>query len=103
MTMPTVSTPAALPSHIEELLSTRESHVEAIAVIDATLARVSDALGVAPTPLVPPAPVSAASTAAPAAMKPAAPKAVAPKPMAAKAPTAPQKTRRSQQVRHERQ
>jgi hypothetical protein len=44
--MPTVSTPAALPSHLEDLLSTRQSHVDAIATIDATLSRVSDALGI---------------------------------------------------------
>ncbi len=44
--MSTVSTPAAIPSFIEDLLEQRQSHVEAIGVIDATLARVSTALGV---------------------------------------------------------
>jgi hypothetical protein len=84
--MPTVSTPAALPSHIEELLSTRASHVDAIAEIDATLDRVSSALGVALTPVAKPVPI------APVISKPAAPKPVAPKPVAAKAvPAAPKK------------
>lgn len=45
-TMPTVSTPAALPSFIEDLLTDRQSHVDAIAEIDATLSRVSNALGI---------------------------------------------------------
>jgi hypothetical protein len=45
--MPTVSTPAALPSFIEDLLTDRQSHVDAIAEIDATLSRVSTALGIA--------------------------------------------------------
>jgi hypothetical protein len=91
--MPTVSTPAALPSHIEDLLSTRDSHLEAIAVIDATLARVSSALGVGPTPLTKPAPVASAAKAVapkPAAAKKVAPKLAAPKP-AAKAAAAPKK------------
>jgi len=87
--MPTVSTPAALPNHIEELLNTRESHVEAIAVIDATLERVSDALGVAHIPLAKPEPVAPAEH-APAPKAPA-PKAPASKPMAVKPLTAPKK------------
>jgi hypothetical protein len=43
--MSTVSSPAALPKYIETLLSQRGSHVSAIALIDATLSRVSAALG----------------------------------------------------------
>lgn len=43
--MPTSHSPAALPQHIEELLQSRQQHVEAIAEIDATLGRVSAALG----------------------------------------------------------
>jgi hypothetical protein len=43
--MSTVSSPAALPKYIETLLSQRSSHVSAIASIDATLSRVSAALG----------------------------------------------------------
>ena len=43
--MSTVSSPAALPLYIEKLLSQRHQHVAAVAAIDATLARVSAALG----------------------------------------------------------
>jgi hypothetical protein len=43
--MSTVSSPAALPLYIEKLLSQRHEHVEAVATIDATLARVTAALG----------------------------------------------------------
>ena len=43
--MSTVSSPAALPLYIERLLSQRHQHVAAVATIDATLARVSAALG----------------------------------------------------------
>jgi hypothetical protein len=43
--MSTVSSPAALPLHIEKLLNERHQHVEAVATIDATLARVTVALG----------------------------------------------------------
>jgi len=43
--MSTVSSPAALPLYIEKLLSQRHEHVAAVAAIDATLARVSAALG----------------------------------------------------------
>jgi hypothetical protein len=45
--MSSLSTPAALPNFIEEMLAKRQSHVDAIGVIDATLSRVSTALGVA--------------------------------------------------------
>jgi hypothetical protein len=52
--MSTVSSPAALPKHIETLLGQRSSHVAAIAAIDATLSRVSAALGsTAPTAAAP--------------------------------------------------
>jgi hypothetical protein len=43
--MSTVSSPAALPSFISKLLSDRHAHVAAVAAIDATLSRVSAALG----------------------------------------------------------
>jgi hypothetical protein len=43
--MSNVSIPTSLPHHIEQLLSKRHDHVSAIAVIDATLARVTAALG----------------------------------------------------------
>jgi hypothetical protein len=88
--MPTVSTPTALPSHIEELLSTRESHVEAIAVIDATLARVTAALGGSVTAVTKPAaaaPAAKPKRGRPAGPRPAAPMAAAGKPAAEKSPT----------------
>jgi len=43
--MSTVSSPAALPLYIEKLLSQRHEHVASIATIDATLSRVTAALG----------------------------------------------------------
>jgi len=75
--MSTVSSPAALPLHIEKLLTQRHEHVAAVAVIDATLARVTAALGVTTPKAAPVAPIKAA-----------APKAVAPKAPVAKAPAA---------------
>jgi hypothetical protein len=69
--MSTVSSPAALPHYIQTLLAERHDHVSAIATIDATLARVTAALG------------STASKSAPAPVKPKV--APAAKPVAVKA------------------
>src|ERR1039458_3245878 len=43
--MPTTSSLAVLPQSIQQLLEERQQHAEAIAAIDATLARVREALG----------------------------------------------------------
>jgi len=43
--MPNVSSPAALPQYLEQLLNQRKHHVNAIASIDSTLERVTAALG----------------------------------------------------------
>jgi hypothetical protein len=51
--MSTVSSPAALPKHIETLLSDRSKHVAAIAAIDSTLSKVSAALGGTPASAAP--------------------------------------------------
>lgn len=83
--MPTVSTPAALPSFIEDLLEERQSYVDAIAGIDAKVSGVFHALGIADVTsgLVKPESVK------PVAAKPAAAKPVAVKPVAAPKAAAP--------------
>ena len=57
----TIST--ALPSQIQELLEKRAGHSAAIVAIDATLARVSAALGGGPAPKAPTAKAAPAATA----------------------------------------
>jgi hypothetical protein len=47
--MPTTSSLAVLPQSIQQLLEQRQQHAQAIAAIDATLARVREALGTAST------------------------------------------------------
>lgn len=55
--MPNVSSPAALPKVIEQLLSQHKQHSDALAAIESTLSRVTAALGVAlPGPVLGTAP-----------------------------------------------
>jgi hypothetical protein len=85
--MSTVSSPAALPKHIEQLLSDRSAHVAAVATIDATIARVTAALGGTASVAPAPKPVAATKVAAKTAKaKPPVVKAVAAKAPVAKAP-----------------
>jgi hypothetical protein len=78
--MPTVSSPAGLPSYIEDLLAQRAAHVDAIAVIDGKVSGVFHALGIgaveSPAVKAPPTPKAAPTKAAPVAKAaaPAAPR-----------------------------
>lgn len=47
--MPNLSSPAALPQYIEQLLKDRKQHVDAVTHIDGLLSRVTSALGVSGT------------------------------------------------------
>jgi len=86
--MSSVSSPAALPNFISELLTERQQHVADIAVIDATLARVTAALGgssAAKPAAIQAAPVAKARRGRKPGSKNAAKPAAAPKPAAPKA------------------
>jgi hypothetical protein len=53
--MPNVSSTAALPSYIEQLLKQQKMHTDALAVIESTLSRVTAALGGTPAAVAAPA------------------------------------------------
>jgi hypothetical protein len=83
--MSTVSSPAALPQYIEKLLTDRHAHVTAIATIDATMHRVTVAIGGSAPKAAAPKPVVAKKAVKKVAAKKVTLKKVAPKAPVAKA------------------